>query len=48
MAASRDGKNGRPVNSSREECVQLLHGHMHDLFFCSSCPHIKQRSWQSK
>lgn len=37
MAASRSGKNRRSANSSREECVQLLHEHMQDLFY-SSCP----------
>ncbi|CAM9509404.1 unnamed protein product, partial [Ectocarpus sp. 8 AP-2014] len=31
MAASRDGKNKRPVNSSPEKCVKLLHGHMASL-----------------
>ncbi|CAM9103092.1 unnamed protein product, partial [Ectocarpus sp. 6 AP-2014] len=42
MAASRDGKNKRPVNSSPEECVKLLHGHMQDLV-CSSCPHLQKK-----
>ncbi|CAN0466822.1 unnamed protein product [Ectocarpus sp. 12 AP-2014] len=52
MVASPGGKNKRPVNSSREECVQLLHGHEHMqgliLQFVPALHKKAKRTWQSR